>query len=279
VTAPEVIASSTFSNTRRASSVWQSTYCCAPCRPALRSQGASRWISSASSERLRTGACHRQARRTGHAQGKQHRRGKAARVARIEKLPWATQVRSRIEQAAAFGQGLEHQPEVAMLQVAQASVDEFGRLLEVWLAKSPRSHRATRRRACRVAGNRSAGGSAAHHEQIKRLAFQAASRSFPPTHPGHGATARRWLVRCAALPVACWLRRRRLGAKIGPLLRLGEGDHVAQRIGTTQKHGQPVESGRDSTVRRWSVAEGVQQEAELGAGVLFSEADGFEHAD
>ena len=62
-----------------------------------------------------------------HAQGKQHRRGKAARVARIEKLPRATQVRGGLEQAAAFGQRLEHQAEVAMLQVAQASVDEFRR--------------------------------------------------------------------------------------------------------------------------------------------------------
>jgi len=65
---------------------------------------------------------------------------------------------------------------------------------------------------------------------------------------------------------------RRFGTKIGPLLRLGEGDHVAQGIGAAQEHGQPVEPSRDAAVGRWSVAEGVQQEAELGARVVFGQA-------
>jgi len=65
---------------------------------ALRSQGASRWISSASSERLRTGACHRASASYRPTPGKAASEGKRPR-SKDRELPWATQVRSRIEQS------------------------------------------------------------------------------------------------------------------------------------------------------------------------------------
>jgi hypothetical protein len=68
-----------------------------------------------------------------------------------------------LQQAAAFGQRLEHQLEVAILQVAQTAVDEFRRLaggLTGKVATLTQGHLQAARG--RIAGNGSPGGSPAN---------------------------------------------------------------------------------------------------------------------
>ena len=47
-------------------------------------------------------------------------------------------------------------------------------------------------------------------------------------------------------------------------LRLGEGDHVADRFGAGHHGNDAVKSERQAAVRRGAVLQGVEQEAELG---------------
>src|SRR5262249_27813919 len=59
--------------------------------------------------------------------------------------------------------------------------------------------------------------------------------------------------------------------------RLGEGDHVADAGRAGQQHDHPVPAEGDAAVRRRAVLERVEQEAELGAGLLGGQADHVEH--
>src|SRR5262245_34151897 len=54
---------------------------------------------------------------------------------------------------------------------------------------------------------------------------------------------------------------------------LGEGDHVADAGRAGQQHHHAVPAERDAAVRRRAVLERVEQEAELGAGLLGGQAD------
>ena len=56
---------------------------------------------------------------------------------------------------------------------------------------------------------------------------------------------------------------RRAGHQIGALLRLGEGDDVAQALGAGEQHRQAVHAQGDAAVRRRAELERVEQEAEL----------------
>src|SRR5687768_459282 len=56
---------------------------------------------------------------------------------------------------------------------------------------------------------------------------------------------------------------RAAGHEVGALLRLGEGDDVAQAVGAAHQHAEAVEAEGDAAVGRRAVAEGVEQEAEL----------------
>src|SRR5690606_36872430 len=61
-------------------------------------------------------------------------------------------------------------------------------------------------------------------------------------------------------------RGRAAGHQILTLLRLGERDHVAEAVRAGHQHRQAIDAERDPAVRRRAVLEGVEQEAELGAG-------------
>ena len=63
-------------------------------------------------------------------------------------------------------------------------------------------------------------------------------------------------------------RRRRLGQQALGALGLGEGDHVADRLGAGHHRHDPVETEGQATVRRRAIAQRIEQEAELGLGLL-----------
>jgi hypothetical protein len=56
---------------------------------------------------------------------------------------------------------------------------------------------------------------------------------------------------------------RRFGQRALRALRLGKRDDIANRIGATQQHDQPVEAERNAAVRRRAILQRFQQEAEL----------------
>ena len=63
----------------------------------------------------------------------------------------------------------------------------------------------------------------------------------------------------------------RVGHQVAGLLRLGEGDHVADVVLARQQHDDAVDAGRDAAVRRRAVLERLQQVAEAGVGLFFAE--------
>src|SRR5262245_24535345 len=58
-------------------------------------------------------------------------------------------------------------------------------------------------------------------------------------------------------------RRRGAGQRVVAAARLGEGDHVADRVAAGQQGADAVPSERDAAVRRGAVLERLEQEAEL----------------
>ncbi len=71
--------------------------------------------------------------------------------------------------------------------------------------------------------------------------------------------------------------RRRRAHQIDRLGRLGEGDHLTDRLLAGQKHDDPVQSQRDAAMRRSAVAECLQQEAESLFRFLTLDAQGIEN--
>ncbi len=67
------------------------------------------------------------------------------------------------------------------------------------------------------------------------------------------------------------------GHQLGRLLRLGERDHVAQRVGAGQEHGEAVQAERDAAVRRRAVAQRLEQEAEAALRLVVRDAEQVEH--
>src|SRR4051812_36719835 len=67
----------------------------------------------------------------------------------------------------------------------------------------------------------------------------------------------------------CRGRRQRIRAR----LRLGEGDDFADVLLAGQQRGQPVDAEGEAGVRRRAVAEGVEQEAELGLRLVLGDAE------
>jgi hypothetical protein len=59
-------------------------------------------------------------------------------------------------------------------------------------------------------------------------------------------------------------RRRRLGQQALGALGLGEGDHVADRLGAGHQRDDAVQAEGQAAVRRRAVLQRVEQEAELG---------------
>src|SRR5439155_10660291 len=58
--------------------------------------------------------------------------------------------------------------------------------------------------------------------------------------------------------------RGRLGHQALGLLGFGEGDDVADGVGTAEQHDQAIQAESDAAVRRGAVLKGVQQKAEFG---------------
>ena len=49
-------------------------------------------------------------------------------------------------------------------------------------------------------------------------------------------------------------------------LRLGECDHIADRIRTAQQHDEPIETERDAAMRGRAVVQGIQREIRTSPG-------------
>src|SRR5262252_470359 len=156
----------------------------------------------------------------------------------------------------------------------------FDDWLEVWAAKSPASHSPTS--SPRKAASRAAAAPVAPPPTISRSKGRAANLSSAARRRAAGVMAgggRSFLERDVQL-VELLLRHRtrRLRHQVGALLRLRERDHVAQRIGAAQEHGQPIDAGCDAAVGRGAVLERLQQEPELRLRVLVAEAERAKHA-
>src|SRR5262249_20006705 len=65
---------------------------------------------------------------------------------------------------------------------------------------------------------------------------------------------------------------RSLGERIGSLLRLGEGDDLADRALAAKDRAEAVQAHAEAAVGRGAVIEGVEQEAELAVLLLVVEA-------
>ena len=58
------------------------------------------------------------------------------------------------------------------------------------------------------------------------------------------------------------------GHEVGAALRLGERDHIPDRLAVEHEHDQAVESQRDAAVGGGAEAEGVEEEREFALGIL-----------
>ncbi len=67
--------------------------------------------------------------------------------------------------------------------------------------------------------------------------------------------------------------RRRLGEGVATRLGLGEGDDLADVLLAHQQRDEPVDAEREPGVRRRAEAEGVEEEPELGLGLLVADAE------
>src|SRR5262245_42007472 len=72
-------------------------------------------------------------------------------------------------------------------------------------------------------------------------------------------------------------RRRRAGEQVLPALRLGESDNIPDGVDAGHQRHEAVEAERDAAVRRRSVLERVEEEAELGALLLARDLHRAEH--
>src|SRR5215207_9978509 len=67
------------------------------------------------------------------------------------------------------------------------------------------------------------------------------------------------------------------GQRVRAARRLGERDHIADRVASRQQRGDPVDPERQAAVRRRAEAQRVEQEAEARGGVLLGDAEHVEH--
>ena len=116
--------------------------------------------------------------------------GALAAIAREDELDRPTEMRRRRHEAPSLAQPLEHQRQIAVLQVAQAAVDQLRRVaggLAGEVAGVDQRHREAAQG--RVARDRRAGRAAADDEEVERLGREPGQRgraraSGPPS-PGH----------------------------------------------------------------------------------------------
>src|SRR5687768_6403903 len=130
----------------------------------------------------------------------------------------------------------------------------FEECAEVSPPKSARSHRATaspRRAASRATAAPVAPPPTTRTSKVSSArrpsAFARATAIYPPV----GLLSRSELegdVQLIQLPLGHGSGS--IGAQVGPLLGLGEGDHVTQGLGAAQEHGQPIDAGRDPPMGR-----------------------------
>ena len=128
-TAPASRAESSVSSTRRASSVQQSQYSPAPRRPsrAQRRLVPARRRGAAASD---AAATFRMPARRSYAQSPAasfHVPDRAVGVDRIDEAHRSHEMRRQPAQALALARRLEHEPDLALLEVAQAAVDQLRR--------------------------------------------------------------------------------------------------------------------------------------------------------
>src|SRR5215212_3363743 len=71
-------------------------------------------------------------------------------------------------------------------------------------------------------------------------------------------------------------RRGSPGQRVGAGRGLREGDHVADRLRSVNVRHDPVKAVSDAAVRRGSVAQRLEQEAEAGLGLLLGDAEDLE---
>src|SRR3954453_17320504 len=72
--------------------------------------------------------------------------------------------------------------------------------------------------------------------------------------------------------------RRCTGQRVAPAGRLRERHHLADRVRADECCSEPVETERNAAMRWRSVAEGLEQEAELALRLLPRQSDHIEHA-
>src|SRR3954449_2124858 len=72
--------------------------------------------------------------------------------------------------------------------------------------------------------------------------------------------------------------RRCTGQRVAAAGRLRECHHLADRIGADKRCSEPVETERDAAMRWRSVAERLEQEAELALRLFPRQSDHIEHA-
>src|SRR5258706_11183386 len=72
-------------------------------------------------------------------------------------------------------------------------------------------------------------------------------------------------------------RRRSMGEQVLRALRLGKGDHVADRLGAGHHGDDAIETEGDASVRRRAVLQRLEQESELLLGFLRPDGKSPEH--
>src|SRR5258707_414871 len=72
-------------------------------------------------------------------------------------------------------------------------------------------------------------------------------------------------------------RRRSMGEQVLRALRLGKGDHVADRLGAGHHGDDAIETEGDASVRRRAVLQRLEQESELLPGFLRPDRKSPEH--
>ena len=136
IAAPRCAASIALSTTRRLSSTQPSEYDEAACRMPGRSAPCRRDADAVDAARGRQRASRRRGGRRGTARRGSCQRGRMPRHVRQDEPQRPHDVRRDAQQHLALHQRLAHQPELEVLEVAQAAVDQLGAADEVAAARS-----------------------------------------------------------------------------------------------------------------------------------------------
>ena len=239
--APAVSASSTCSSTSRASSVWQSTYACAPCEPGAAQLRRQR-VELVDAQRAAAGGRLPQRERVvergcrcpaSPASGaRRGRRGTRTPPAGTGGARCASDCAApRAPRTPGGGR------RTAGSEARRGSTWTIGRRSR---RRSPRASTSATSNP-RSAASRAVAAPVAPRADDQHVEAARASASAPRL----AAPARHSLS--AMCSSSSWCARHRSGSvghQVGALLRLRERDHVAQRLGAGQQHGQAIDARR-----------------------------------